>query len=178
MIRPFLQQNPKIHPLAWVDDMALVIGDVHLDAEVNVWPMAVIRGDVNKIRIGARTNVQDGAVLHVSHVSDYSPGAALIIGEDVTIGHNAILHGCKIGNACLIGMGATVLDNAVLEDEVMVGANALVAAGKTLESGYLYLGSPAKKVRPLSESEKSFLKYSAAHYVKLAQAHQQGAATN
>jgi len=145
-----------------------VIGNVTLGEDASVWPMAVVRGDVHTITIGARTNVQDGAILHVTHDGRFSVGGApLVIGDDVTIGHKAMLHGCTIGNRCLIGMSAIVMDGAVLEDEVLLAAGALVPPNKHLESGYLYGGSPAKRIRPLTESEKENLLYGAEHYVKM-----------
>lgn len=168
MIRPYLDTLPTLHAGAWVDDSAQVIGDVVLGEDASVWPMAVVRGDVNFIRIGARSNVQDGAVLHVTHDGPYTPGGApLVIGDDVTIGHGAILHACTVGHRCLIGMGARVLDEAVIEDEVFVAAGSLVAPGKRLVSGHLYRGSPATQARPLSAQEIEQLRYSAAHYVRL-----------
>lgn len=167
-IRSFENHQPTIAKTAWVDDAATVIGDVTLGESVSVWPNAVIRGDVQHIRIGDNSNVQDGAVLHVSHDGPFKPGgAALHIGNNVTVGHLAMLHGCKIGNDCLIGMSSTVMDDVVIEDEVMLAAGALVTPGKRLESGYLYAGSPAKQVRPLKEEEKEFIAYSAQHYVRL-----------
>ncbi|MFB9885992.1 gamma carbonic anhydrase family protein [Balneatrix alpica] len=172
-IRSFQGMSPKLGERAWVDPMALVLGDVELGEDVSVWPMAVIRGDMHRIRVGARTSVQDGAVLHITHASNYNPGGyPLMIGEDVTIGHQAMLHGCTVGNRVLIGMGATILDGAVVEDEVIIGAGSLVPPGKVLESGYLYVGSPVKQARPLSEKERSFFKYTAANYVKLKDQHQ------
>ena len=127
-----------------------------------------MRGDVQIIRIGARTNVQDGAVLHVTHDGPYNPGGyPLNIGSDVTIGHRALLHGCRVGNRVLVGMGAIVMDAVTVEDEVMIAAGALVTPGKTLRSGCLYAGSPARELRPLSEEERQFLPYSAAGYVSL-----------
>ena len=168
MIRHYLDKLPTLQAGAWVDDSAQVIGDVVLGEDASVWPMAVVRGDVNFIRIGARSNVQDGAVLHVTHDGPYTPGGApLAVGDDVTIGHGAILHACNIGHRCLIGMGARVLDEAVIEDEVFVAAGSLVAPGKRLVSGHLYRGSPATQVRPLSAQEIEQLRYSAAHYVRL-----------
>lgn len=167
-IRDFEKHSPKIAASAFIDDMAVVIGDVEIGEEVSVWPTTVIRGDVNSIRIGARTNIQDGSVLHVTHDSEHAPGGfPLKIGEGVTVGHKVILHACTIGDYCLVGMGSTVLDGAVLEEKVMLGANSLVSPGKVLESGYLYLGSPAQKVRKLKDSELAWLEYSAAHYVVL-----------
>jgi carbonic anhydrase/acetyltransferase-like protein (isoleucine patch superfamily) len=167
-IRDFEKHTPKIAATAYIDDMAAVIGDVEIGEEVSVWPTCVIRGDVNSIRIGDRSNIQDGSVLHVTHDSEYAPGGfPLKIGKDVTVGHKVILHACTIGDYCLVGMGSTVLDGAVLEDKVMLGANSLVSPGKVLESGYLYLGSPARKVRKLKAEEQAWLEYSAAHYVAL-----------
>ncbi|STZ75655.1 gamma carbonic anhydrase family protein [Bergeriella denitrificans] len=169
-IRPFLQHSPDIHPDAWIDRSAVVIGQVELAEAVSVWPAAVIRGDVHRIRIGARSNIQDGSVLHVTHASASKPeGSPLDIGEDVTVGHKAILHGCTIGNRVLIGMGSIVLDDAVIEDDVVLGAGSLVPPRKRLQSGYLYTGAPAKPARPLSAEELAFLKQSAANYVGYAQ---------
>lgn len=169
-IESFEQHYPQLHPTAYVHPAAYVSGQTWLAAGVSIWPMAVLRGDINAITVGERTNVQDGAVLHVTHGSAYSrpEGYPLRIGADVTIGHRAVLHACTVGNRCLIGMGAILLDGAVLEDEVMVGAGSLVATGKHLESGYLYLGSPAKPVRPLTPQERAYLVYSAQYYVELA----------
>lgn len=167
-IRDFEQSSPVIDDTAFVDESAVVIGNVDIAADVSVWPLVVIRGDIHRITIGAGTNIQDGSVLHVTHDSEYSPGGfALSIGESVTVGHKAILHACTIGNHCLIGMGSTVLDGAVLEDKVMLGANSLVSPGKHLKSGYLYLGSPAKQARALTDDEMAWLAYSANHYVEL-----------
>ena len=169
-IRPFDGITPEINASAYVDVDAVVIGDVTLSEDVSVWPCTVIRGDVNYIRIGARSNIQDGSVLHVTHASEKytsATGTPLNIGEDVTIGHKAVLHACTIGNRCLIGMGAIVLDNAIIEDDVMVAAGSVVAPGKTLRSGYLYVGNPAREKRKLSEKEQDFFRYSAANYVAL-----------
>ncbi len=161
-------RSPQFGHDTYIAESATIIGDVTLGDECSVWPQAVIRGDVNAIRIGARSNVQDGCILHVTHDGPYTPGGyALEIGEDVTLGHGAILHGCRIGNRCLIGIRSTVLDGAVIEDDVLLGAGALVAPGKRLESGYLYHGQPARKVRPLSDTEREALAYSARHYAEL-----------
>jgi len=171
-IRDFEAHSPIIDDTVFIDESAVVIGDVTIAKDVSVWPLTVIRGDIHSIIIGARTNIQDGSVLHVTHDSEYAPGGfALSIGESVTVGHKVILHACRIGNYCLVGMGSTILDGAILEDRVMLGANSLVSSGKRLESGYLYLGSPAKKVRPLTEAEIDWLDYSAAHYVELKNRH-------
>ncbi|MFP8966757.1 gamma carbonic anhydrase family protein [Pokkaliibacter sp. CJK22405] len=167
-IRTFRGVTPTLGERVMVDDSAVVIGDVELGADVSVWPMAVIRGDMHRIRIGARTSVQDGAVLHITHASRFNPdGYPLTVGDDVTIGHQATLHGCTLGSRILVGMGARVLDGAVVEDEVIIGAGALVPPGKRLESGYLYVGSPAKQARALTEQERQFFTYSAGNYVRL-----------
>ncbi len=162
--------SPKIDATAYIDTMAVVIGDVVIAEHVSVWPMAVIRGDVNKIRIGANTNIQDGSVLHVTTPSEFfADGFDLIIGAKVTIGHKAVLHGCHIADNCLIGMGAVIMDGASIGANTMVASGSVVTPNKQLEGGYLWLGSPARKVRALNEKELAFLEYSQAHYVKLKQ---------
>lgn len=167
-LRTFNGKQPSLSENVYIDSSAVVIGDVTLGKDVSIWPTCVVRGDVESIRIGAGSNVQDGSVLHVSHAGDYSAtGHALTIGEGVTIGHRAVVHGCTIGNYCLIGIGAIVMDGATLEDYVMLGAGALVPPGKTLASGHLYVGAPAKPVRALSDTEKNFLEYSYRHYISL-----------
>lgn len=168
VLRKFKESRPNIGKKVFIDESAVVIGDVVLGDDVSVWPTAVIRGDVESIRVGEGTNIQDGTVLHVSHAGDYSSeGHPLIVGKGVTIGHRAVVHACTIGNYCLVGIGAIILDDAVLEDYVMLGAGALVPPGKKLEGGYLYVGMPAKQVRPLTGSEKEFLEYSYKHYITL-----------
>lgn len=166
-IRKYKSIEPQLSEGAWVDESAVVIGKCVLGEDVGIWPNATLRGDVNDIVIGDRSNIQDGAVVHTTHESDISKGSKCLVGKDVTVGHNAVLHGCIIEDECLIGMGAVVLDNAVVQKNVLVGANSLVPPGKVLESGYLYVGSPVKQTRPLNESELAFFKYSANHYVKL-----------
>lgn len=167
-VRPFGKDRPEIGLRVWVDPTAVVIGRVVIGEDASLWPMAVARGDVNSIHIGARSNIQDGSVLHVTHDGPYSPGGLpLVIGEDVTVGHRVMLHACTIGDRCLLGMSSTVLDGAVLEDEVFLAAGSLVPPGKRLEGGALYRGSPARRVRDLSDKEREMLRYSSAHYVRL-----------
>lgn len=171
-IRTFKNAWPHIDDSAYVDPQASVIGDVAIGPDSSVWPMTVVRGDVNRIRIGARSNIQDGTVIHVTHRHPGNPqGYGATIGDDVTIGHRVVVHGCTIGNECLIGIGAIILDGAVVQDRVLVGAGSLVTEGKVLESGYLYLGSPARQVRTLTEQELGWFKYSAQHYVQLKNDH-------
>ena len=173
-IRTFEGITPTIAESAYVDDMAVVIGAVTIGADASLWPMVVARGDVQVITIGERTNVQDGSVLHVTSDNVFTPGGfALTIGDDVTVGHGAILHACTIGNMCLIGMGATVLDGAVVPERTMIGAGALVPPGKRLESGYLYIGSPVRQARPLKQAELDYLEFSSRHYVELKNRHLQ-----
>lgn len=172
MIRSFEGVTPTIPESAYVDESAVVIGDVVLGEQVSVWPLTVIRGDVNSIRIGARTNIQDGTVIHVAHAGRYDPvGAATIVGEDVTVGHKAILHACTIGDRVLVGMGAIVMDKAEVGSDVIIGAGALVPPGKKLDAGYLYVGNPVRRLRPLSDTEKEQLVYSAELYVELTPLH-------
>ena len=171
-VRNFENIEPRIANSAYVDETALVIGDVTLEDDVSLWPQVVARGDVNSIVIGARTNIQDGTILHVSHDSEFAPGGfSLCIGADITVGHQAILHGCTVEDRCLIGMAATVMDGAVIHSGAIVGAGSLVPPGRELEGGYLWVGSPARKVRALRSEEKGFLEYSAAHYVELKNRH-------
>ncbi len=160
--------SPVLGARVYVDECAVVIGRVVLGDDASVWPFVVIRGDVNRIEIGARTNIQDGSVLHVVHDGPASPGGLpLVIGDDVTVGHKAMLHAARIGHRCLIGMSAVVLDGAVIEDEVVLAAGSVVPPGKRLASHGLYLGNPAKRARELSRVEIDRLLYSAEHYVKL-----------
>lgn len=172
MIRSYRGITPRLADGAWVDPQASVIGDVTLGADTSVWPMAVLRGDVNRIVVGARTNVQDGSILHVTHDGPHTPGGVpLLIGDDVTIGHGVILHACTIGNRVLIGMGAKLLDKVVVENEVFVAAGSLVSPGKRLESGWLYRGVPAVAARRLTADETANLRYSAEHYVRVKNHH-------
>ena len=167
-IRSFSGNTPRPGPRVWVDPSAQVIGDVTLGADCSVWPGAVIRGDMHFIELGARCSVQDCAVLHITHDSDFNPGGfALTIGDDVTIAHQAMLHGCEIGNRVMIGMQAAVMDGAVIEDEVILAAGSLVPPGKRLKRGHLYRGRPAKPVRELTREELDYLPYVAGNYVTL-----------
>lgn len=167
-IRPHDGKTPVLGNRVYVDPMAAIIGDVHLGDDCSVWPHTVIRGDMHRIRIGARCSIQDGAVLHITHAGPYEAnGFPLTLGDDITVGHRAVLHGCTIGNRVLVGIGAIVMDGVVIEDEVVVGAGSLVPPGKTLASGFLYVGSPAKQARALTEKEKTFFTYSANNYSKL-----------
>jgi len=167
VLRPYKDTFPELGQRVMVDASSVVVGDVRIADDVGIWPLVAMRGDVHFIEIGARTNIQDGSVLHVTHKSSYNPeGNPLIIGEDVTVGHKVMLHGCTIGNRVLVGMGSIVLDGAVIEDDVMIGAGSLIPPNKRLASGYLYLGSPVKQIRPLTEAEIEGLLYSANNYVQ------------
>jgi carbonic anhydrase/acetyltransferase-like protein (isoleucine patch superfamily) len=171
-IRTFAQHTPRLGERAFVDTSAVVIGDVEIGTDSSVWPLTVIRGDMHRIRIGKRTSVQDGSVLHITHAGPFNPdGFPLLIGDDVTIAHKVMLHGCSVGSRILIGMGSIVMDGAVIADDVIIGAGSLVPPGKRLESGFLYVGSPVKQIRPLTDKEKAFFTYSAANYVKLKDLH-------
>ena len=167
-LRPYREHTPKLGAHVYIDPAALVIGNVEIGEDASLWPFVVARGDVNWIRVGARSNIQDASVLHVTHDGEYTPGGLpLIIGADVTVGHGAILHACTLEDACLIGMGATVLDGALVKTHAFVGAGAVVSPGKTVGSGELWLGNPARCVRKLSAEEIERLYYSAQHYVRL-----------
>lgn len=167
-IRAFKGISPKLGDGVFVDTSSVIVGDVVLGNDVSIWPLVAARGDVNYIRIGNRTNIQDGSVLHLSRASKKKPeGSPLVIGDDVTVGHKVMLHGCTLGNRILVGMGAIIMDDVIVEDDVIVGAGSLVPPGKRLRSGYLYVGSPAKQARPLTEAELAFLPESAANYVLL-----------
>lgn len=168
LIEPFQKILPSLGQHVYIHPKACVIGDVTLGNDVSVWPMATIRGDVNSIHIGDSTNVQDGAILHVTHDGPYTPGGQkLIIGKGVTIGHQVVLHACTISDYCLIGIGTIILDKVLVEERVMIGAGSLVPPGKVLKSGYLYLGNPARAVRKLNKAEIENFEYSAMHYVRL-----------
>lgn len=168
MLKEFEGVLPTVADTAFIDDSAVIIGGVVIGEDSSVWPITAIRGDVNIIRIGSSTNIQDGSVLHGSHASEFNPkGAELHIGDQVTVGHKVLLHGCQIGNLCLIGMGSIVMDNVIVEDQVMIGSGSLVTPGKVLESGYMYIGSPARRARALTDREIASLAYTADYYVSL-----------
>lgn len=168
-IREFQGMTPRIGEDVWVDPSAVVIGDVEIGPGSSIWPLVVVRGDIHHIQIGANTNIQDGSVVHVTHDSRFNPGGyPTIIGNNITVGHRVMLHGCTIGDNCLIGMGSTVMDGAVIEPRIVLGAGSLVPGGKVLESGYLWVGSPVRRMRELNEKEQEFLDYSAQNYARLA----------
>lgn len=167
-IRSFQGIKPTIASTAYIDEDAVVIGDVTIGEDSSVWPTVAIRGDVHRITIGKCTNIQDGSVVHVTADNEYNPGGfSTTIGDGVTVGHKAILHACTVEDYALIGMGAIVLDGALIQSNALLGAGSVVPPGKVIESGYLWLGSPAKMIRPLKEKELAYLKFSAQHYVNL-----------
>ena len=178
-IRSHKGYQPRFGKRVWIDPTATVIGDVELGDDCSVWPMTTIRGDMHRIRIGNRCSIQDGSVCHITHAGPYNPdGWPLIVGDDVTVGHKALLHGCTIGSRVLVGMGAIIMDGAVVEDEVIIAAGTLVPPGKTLETGYLYRGSPARQARALNQDEKEFFRYTAANYSKLKDIYRNESGTN
>ncbi|USD41201.1 gamma carbonic anhydrase family protein [Vibrio sp. SCSIO 43135] len=166
-IRSYKGIAPQLGERVYIDESAVLVGDIKIGDDSSVWPLVAARGDVNHIHIGERSNIQDGSVLHVTHKNKENPaGYPLLIGDDVTVGHKVMLHGCIIKDRVLVGMGAIVLDGAIIEEEVMIGAGSLVPPNKVLESGYLYVGSPVKQARPLSEKERAFLQKSSDNYVQ------------
>jgi carbonic anhydrase/acetyltransferase-like protein (isoleucine patch superfamily) len=165
-LRSYKGISPTLGARVYVDPAATVIGAVELADDVSIWPCAVLRGDVHRIRIGARSNVQDGAVVHVTHDGPYSPGGfPTLVGEGVTIGHGAVIHACTIEDYCLIGMHSTVLDGAVVKKYGFVGAGSLIPPGKIVGERELWLGNPARFVRLLTDKQVEQLQYSAEHYV-------------
>ncbi len=171
-IRSYQGKTPLLGERVFVDPSAVLVGDIEIGADSSVWPLVVIRGDMHRIRIGQRSSIQDGSVLHITHAGPFNPdGFPLSIGDEVTVGHKVLLQPCSIGNRVLVGMGSIVMDGAVIEDQVILGAGSLVPPGKVLESGFLYVGSPAKKARPLSDKERGFFTYTAGNYVKLKDLH-------
>ena len=171
-ISPFLEHRPQVGQNVFLHSSCQVIGAVTLGDDSSVWCNTVLRGDVNHIVVGRGSNIQDLSMCHVSHkTADKPEGSPLIIGDYVTVGHSVILHGCRIGNDCLIGMGSIIMDDVVIPDRVMIGAGSLISPGKTLEAGMLYMGRPAKAIRPLTEAEIAYLRYSAEHYIRLKNNH-------
>jgi carbonic anhydrase/acetyltransferase-like protein (isoleucine patch superfamily) len=171
-IRTFRGTTPQIADDAWIDESAVVIGDVKIGPRSSIWPLCVVRGDIHRIEMGADTNIQDGTIVHVSHDSRFMPGGAPVIVHDrVTVGHQAVLHGCEIRDHCLIGIGSRVLDRAVLEPRTMVGAGSLVPPGRVLEGGYLWVGTPVKRIRALKDREIEYLDYVAENYTRLTAEH-------
>ncbi|MEG3640244.1 gamma carbonic anhydrase family protein [Magnetococcus sp. PR-3] len=169
-IYPFEGRWPKIDPTAFVHPDAVIIGDVEIGPESSIWPGVVVRGDVNYIRIGARTNVQDGSVLHVTRPKPHKPeGLPLILGDDITIGHRVTLHACTLNNGCMVGMDATVMDGATIESGAMVAAGTMVTPGKQVQTGDLWMGSPAKRLRELRDSEGEEITSTTTNYVRLGQ---------
>ena len=167
-IRAYKNKLPVLGRGVFIDDSAQVIGDVELGDNCSVWPCAVIRGDTHRIRIGHRCSIQDNSTLHTTHAGPFnSDGFALTLGDDITVAHNAVLHGCILEDRILVGIGVTVLDGAVIESETILGAGCLVPPGKRLEGGYLYVGSPAKQARPITKKEREFFTYTTAHYARL-----------
>ena len=172
MIRTFEGITPVIGASTFIDETAVVIGNVTIGEDSSVWPTTVIRGDVNRITIGDRTSIQDGSVLHVNHDADYNPGGdPLSVGSGVTVGHKVMLHGCTIEDRCLVGMSSTILDKVVVESNTIIGAGSLVSPGKVLEGGYLYVGVPARQVRELTDEELAYLDYAADFYAQLKSMH-------
>lgn len=164
----YQDSNPQLATGVYHHASAQIIGSVSIGADSSIWCNAVLRGDVNEISIGVGSNVQDLTMCHVSHKTEKKPqGSPLVIGDYVTIGHSVILHGCRIGNEVLVGMGSIVMDDVIVPDHVMIGAGSLISPGKVLESGYLYMGRPAEKIRPLTEAEIAWLRYSAEHYIRV-----------
>lgn len=171
-LRTFQGKTPTLGANVLIDPSAVVLGDVNCGDDVSIWPQVAIRGDVHSITIGQRSNIQDGCVLHVTHAGPYNAdGWPLTIGAEVTVGHNVTLHGCELGDRILVGMGAIVMDSAVVENDVVIAAGALVTPGKRLVSGHLYAGSPAREIRPLTQQELDYFSYSASNYVKLKDQH-------
>lgn len=167
-IKSYRSITPTIAENVYVDESSILVGDITIAEDASIWPLVAARGDVNHIVIGKRSNIQDGSVLHVTRKSEHNPnGNPLIIGDDVTVGHLCMLHGCTLGNRILVGMGSIIMDGATVEDDVFIGAGTVVPPNKVLHSGYLYVGNPMKQARPLKESETAFLKQSAINYVEL-----------
>ncbi len=171
IVLPFKGRRPRIAEGAFVAETAVVIGDVEIGEGSSIWYGTVLRGDVNSIRIGRNTNLQDGTIVHVNHDRTGDGGDPTFIGDDVIVGHRALIHACTLQDGCFIGMAAVVMDRAVVESRAMVAAGALVAPGKVVRSGELWAGTPARRVRRLSDDELADFPYLAAHYGELARAY-------
>lgn len=177
-LRPHLGVAPTLGERVYVDPQACVIGRVTIGDDASVWPMAVMRGDVHWIHVGTRTSVQDGAVLHVTHDGPYAPGGLpLEVGADVTIGHRAVLHGCTVGDRCLIGIGAIILDGAVVESEVVIAAGTVVPPRKRLTARTIWVGNPARPLRALTAAELAQFVYLATHYVHIKDGYRRAASS-
>jgi carbonic anhydrase/acetyltransferase-like protein (isoleucine patch superfamily) len=174
LIRPHHGITPTIAPDAFVAETAVIIGDVVIGEQASIWYGCVLRGDGNFIRVGARTNIQDGTIVHVNHEREGAAGTRTIIGADITIGHMALIHACTLEDGCFIGMQACVMDGAVVESGAMVAAGALVTPGKRVKRGELWGGSPAKPMRKLTESELKYFGYTVAHYLEMAESYRNG----
>lgn len=171
-IRVFGPKRPKIHETAYVDDAAVLIGDVVVGADSSIWPCAVLRADLFSIQIGERTSIQDGTVMHVTPPGEENPdGYPVVVGDEVTVGHRVILHGCHIEGHSLIGMGSMVMDGAVVEQNVLLAAGSVVGQNRRLEGGFLWAGNPARKLRELTEDELEYFKYGAEVYQALKDQH-------
>jgi carbonic anhydrase/acetyltransferase-like protein (isoleucine patch superfamily) len=168
VIRPFADITPRIAADAFIAETAVVIGNVEIGPQSGIWYGCVLRGDSNSIKIGARTNIQDGTIIHVNHEREGAVGTKTTIGDDVTVGHMALLHACTLEDGSFVGMKACVMDGVVVESGAMVAAGALVTPGKRVKRGELWAGSPAKLMRPLTEKEIAYFAYSAQHYAELA----------
>jgi carbonic anhydrase/acetyltransferase-like protein (isoleucine patch superfamily) len=166
LIKAFGGRLPQIASDAFVAESAVIIGDVEIGAASSIWYGCVLRGDSNAIRIGERTNIQDGTIIHVNHEREGAIGTRTTIGSDITVGHMALLHACILEDGCFIGMKACIMDGVVVETGAMVAAGALVTPGKRVKSGELWAGSPAKLMRRLSEKEIAYFAYSAKHYAE------------
>lgn len=174
LIRPHHGVTPTIAASAFVAETAVVIGDVTIGEQASIWYGCVLRGDGNYIRVGARTNVQDGTIVHVNHEREGAAGTRTIIGADVTIGHMALIHACTLEDGCFIGMQACVMDGAVVESGAMVAAGALVTPGKRVKRGELWGGSPARLMRRLTEAELKYFAYTVEHYLEMAESYRNG----
>jgi len=173
-IRRFERHTPKLESGVFIDETALVIGDVHIGRDSSIWPFAVVRGDVNHISIGSRSNIQDHCTLHATHKSHFNPdGVTCVVGDEVTVGHQVVLHACRIDNRCLIGMGSIIMDRVRIGEYTIIGAGSLVTEDSELEGGYLWIGRPARRLRALTDAERDYLAYSAENYVRLKQRHQE-----